>query len=331
MGDKKDKKPAAKEVDEEGLLAKFKETLTNDKLEVPDQDTCLRFLVGWGWDLNKALETIRESIKWRAVTKPATTQCPECLKDPISHCMRVVGLDVQRRPVIYTCFGQTRKRDVPETAVTHLCRCLEDMIVLMRRMEEDAAEKAKTSEKPAEEAKPEVKKKLSETVKGGKWVWVVDFEDFGVSDCSPTQAKLVGNLLTHYPERLGLLVLLDPPFVFDMVWSAMKPLMPDETLAKIKMLSKPSHLKQHAEVFGPELYEWLAAEVKENRESKIAKKKAYWEWRDEAGNVKPHDPRGVASFVSSKYYTLPVDPKFCKSLQFEQKPAAAAAAPPANP
>lgn len=81
-------------------------------------------------------------------------------------------------PVIYTCFGQTRKRDVPETAVTHLCRCLEDMIVLMRRMEEDAAEKAKI-EKPAEEPKPEVKKKLSETVKGGKWVWVVDFEDFG--------------------------------------------------------------------------------------------------------------------------------------------------------
>lgn len=83
----------------------------------------------------------------------------------------------------------------------------------------------------------------------------------GMSDCSPTQAKLVSNLLTHYPERLGFLVLLDPPFVFDMVWSAMKPLMPDETLAKIKMLSKPSHLKQHADVFGPELFDWLSAEV----------------------------------------------------------------------
>lgn len=83
--------------------------------------------------------------------------------------------------MIYTCFGQTRKRDVPETAVTHLCRCLEDMIVLMRRMDEDAAaEKAKTEQpKPEGEAKPEPKKKLSETVKGGKWVWIVDFEDFG--------------------------------------------------------------------------------------------------------------------------------------------------------
>lgn len=52
--------------------------------------------------------------------------------------------------------------------------------------------------------------------------------------------------------------------------------------------------------------------MKENRESKIAKHKAYWEWRDEKGNLKPHDPRGTASFVNSKYYTLPVDPKFCK-------------------
>lgn len=55
--DSKDKKPAAKEVrafpssitervlkpgcqvDEEGLLNKFRETLANEKLEVPDQDT----------------------------------------------------------------------------------------------------------------------------------------------------------------------------------------------------------------------------------------------------------------------------------------------------
>lgn len=77
-------------------------------------------------------------------------------------------------PVIYTCFGQTRKRDNPEAAVTHLCRCLEDMIVLMRKMEEDA-----TAEKKPEDGKPEEKKKLSELVKGGKWTWVVDFEDFG--------------------------------------------------------------------------------------------------------------------------------------------------------
>lgn len=56
----------------------------------------------------------------------------------------------------------------------------------------------------------------------------------------------------------------------------------------------------------------IPVQVKENRESKIAKTKAYWEWRDDKGNLKAHDPRGTASFVASKYYTLPVDPKFCK-------------------
>jgi hypothetical protein len=82
-------------------------------------------------------------------------------------------------PVIYTCFGQARKRDGPEAAVTHLCRCLEDMIVLMRRMDEEAAAAAAANPKPDSETKPEEKKKLSDTVKGGKWTWVVDFEDFG--------------------------------------------------------------------------------------------------------------------------------------------------------
>jgi hypothetical protein len=110
------------------------------------------------------------------------------------------------------------------------------MIALMRRMEEDTAATAATAEPPKAEGaaagSEPPKKKLSDTVKGGKWTWVVDFEDFGacemffsrqnhhrhqlflllqgMSDCSPTQAKGVSNLLTHYPERLGLLILLDP-------------------------------------------------------------------------------------------------------------------------
>ena len=59
-------------------------------------------------------------------------------------------------------------------------------------MDEDAA-----AEKKPEESKPEEKKKLSETVKGGKWTWVVDFEDFGAPTSSiyssyshPSQACL---------------------------------------------------------------------------------------------------------------------------------------------
>lgn len=115
-----------------------------------------------------------------------------------SCCQR--GTDPHPSPVIYTCFGQTRKRDVPETAVTHLCRCLEDMIVLMRRMDEDAAaEKAKTEQpKPEGEAKPEPKKKLSDTVKGGKWVWIVDFEDFGAPlTLTRTAARMRRDLCIH--------------------------------------------------------------------------------------------------------------------------------------
>jgi len=311
---KNNNKPPAKEIDEEALIKKFIEGLQKDNLPVPDQDTLLRFLVGWSWDLNKAHETLKDTIKWREATKPDTTPCPDCTKDPYSHCMRVVGFDTLKRPVIYVCYGQTRNRSNQENNVIHLCKLLEDTIKLMKNIEEAEKEKNK------EEKKDEEKKKPSDLVKGGKWVWVIDFEDFGLSDCSPSGAKLTSNLLTHYPERLGMLILVDPPFIFDAAWTAIKGLLPDETLAKIKMLSKPAHLKNHADLFGEELYNWLVAEVKENRESKIAKTKAYWEWRTKEGEPKKHDPRGIASYVNSKYYVSPVDPKFCQSLSFEKKP-----------
>ena len=49
----------------------------------------------------------------------------------------------------------------------------------------------------------------------GQWVWVSDFKGFGLSDCDPRLAKVFLDLsAAHYPERLGLFIVVDAP------WSA---------------------------------------------------------------------------------------------------------------
>lgn len=52
----------------------------------------------------------------------------------------------------------------------------------------------------------------------------------------------------------------------------------------------------------------------ENRNPVISKGKKYWEWLNEDGSVREHDPRGAKSFVEGEYYRLPVLEKFCNSL-----------------
>lgn len=50
----------------------------------------------------------------------------------------------------------------------------------------------------------------------GQWVWVSDFKGFGMSDCDPRLAKVFLDLsAAHYPERLGLFLVIDAPW-YDM-------------------------------------------------------------------------------------------------------------------
>ena len=47
----------------------------------------------------------------------------------------------------------------------------------------------------------------------GQCVWVSDFKGFGLADCDPRLAKVFLDLsAAHYPERLGLFIVIDAPW-----------------------------------------------------------------------------------------------------------------------
>ena len=50
-------------------------------------------------------------------------------------------------------------------------------------------------------------------------MWVTDFHGFSWRDAAdPRTTLLTAHLLAHYPERLGLVVLLGAPALFDYTW-----------------------------------------------------------------------------------------------------------------
>ena len=52
-----------------------------------------------------------------------------------------------------------------------------------------------------------------------------------------TSLETLAILQDHYPERLGQAICLNPPWMFSVFWSMIKPFMDARTLSKIKFLN----------------------------------------------------------------------------------------------
>lgn len=74
---------------------------------------------------------------------------------------------------------------------------------------------------------------------GEQWVWVVDFRGFGFTHAMQARlgisfAKVFAD---HFPERLKALCMINPPTVFQLLLSAIKPFADERTMSKVQVLS----------------------------------------------------------------------------------------------
>ncbi|KAA0175056.1 hypothetical protein FNF27_03354 [Cafeteria roenbergensis] len=70
-----------------------------------------------------------------------------------------------------------------------------------------------------------------------RWVWLVDMRGYTLwSSMANTRAgiQMASVFSAHYPERLGAVVLLEPPSVFGALLSAIRPFLDAKTVAKIR-------------------------------------------------------------------------------------------------
>lgn len=103
---------------------------------------------------------------------------------------------------------------------------------------------------------------------GATWCWLVDFRGFGMSDAmqARTSTQTISTFSAHFPERLGVVVLLSPPSLFDMLLAVVKPFLDARTLGKVAIVRPPADPSREAlapllapyGIDGVQL-EWLAA------------------------------------------------------------------------
>ncbi|KVH99547.1 hypothetical protein Ccrd_022217 [Cynara cardunculus var. scolymus] len=68
-------------------------------------------------------------------------------------------------------------------------------------------------------------------------IWLIDFQGFNLSNISIKSTKETAHILQdHYPERLGLAILYNPPKFFEPFYKVVKPFLEPKTANKVKFV-----------------------------------------------------------------------------------------------
>eukprot|EP00615_Pteridomonas_danica_P012556 CAMPEP_0114336896 /NCGR_PEP_ID=MMETSP0101-20121206/6013_1 /TAXON_ID=38822 ORGANISM="Pteridomonas danica, Strain PT" /NCGR_SAMPLE_ID=MMETSP0101 /ASSEMBLY_ACC=CAM_ASM_000211 /LENGTH=336 /DNA_ID=CAMNT_0001468973 /DNA_START=30 /DNA_END=1040 /DNA_ORIENTATION=+ len=166
-------------------------------------------------ELNKWREEEEESLKTWQCWDPSPV-CLHCREDPSAHCFYRVGLDRIGRHVIYSCAARARNRVVVDN--------MEHMAYEFERI-------------------------FDHNSAPGKVVWVIDFKGFGLRDCNPAMGSTALPMFAaHYPERLGQIVLVDPPRIFAGLWAGVQPILDPVTKSKVVFLRGEANFKTYADI-----------------------------------------------------------------------------------
>ena len=166
-------------------------------------DACLRrYLTARSGNVAGAEEALMKSLKWRAEHIPPILRCLPCEVDSRSHCIVPLGWDEGNSPIVWGAPARGRSLDGPST-VAHVSYALEHC--------------------------------LSHRNSAEQWVWAVDFHRFGLRDVLNAQIGLgfASVLPHHYPERLKKIVMINRPYVFDILLATLRPFLDARTLGKL--------------------------------------------------------------------------------------------------
>jgi len=206
-------------------------------------DTVRRFLRADRGNISKAKKRLEETLKWRIDVQPQTKMCSTCLNEDLrSHYMQHVGWDKRGRALVYSDIGMARDKG-HKSNVEHCIQVLELMEPILPPFPND------------------------------QYIWVVDFHKFSISDMNPKMAiaclKLFGR---SYPERLGQMILVGAPRIFNGFFRAVSPFADPVTVKKVRFIKGPDGKGGGKkfdlvvnEFFDAETKAWLVAEMMENR------------------------------------------------------------------
>ncbi|KAA0036232.1 hypothetical protein IC582_018429 [Cucumis melo] len=171
-------------------------------------DACLRrYLAARNWDLHKAKKMVEDSLKWRATYKPEEIRWHEVAHEgETGKSFRANFYDRFGRTVLISRPGM-QNTNSPEDNVRHVVYLLENTILNLRNGQEQIA-------------------------------WLIDFTGFTMNtNISVKAARGIINILqSHYPERLAISFLYNPPRIFQAFWKAIRYFIDPKTGQKVHFI-----------------------------------------------------------------------------------------------
>uniref|UniRef100_A0ACD5X6X3 Uncharacterized protein n=4 Tax=Avena sativa TaxID=4498 RepID=A0ACD5X6X3_AVESA len=173
-------------------------------------EACLiRYLEARNWDIRKSRKMLEESLKWRASNRPQDIRWPDVSVEAETGKMyRASFTDREGRNVVIMRPAK-QNTSSPEGQLRYLIYTLENAVFSL----------------------PEGLEKM---------VWLIDFTGWTLANATPIKtAKDSANILqNHYPERLSVAFLFNPPKVFEAFFKVIKVFLDPKSIQKINFVYK---------------------------------------------------------------------------------------------
>ncbi|KAH1113401.1 hypothetical protein J1N35_006779 [Gossypium stocksii] len=171
-------------------------------------DACLRrYLEARNWNVDKAKKMLEETLKWRLSYKPEEIRWHEVAHEgETGKVSRANFHDHQGRTVLIMRPGMQNTKSA-ENNIRHLVYLLENAIMNLAEGQEQMS-------------------------------WLIDFTGFSLNTSIPIKLArdIVYILQGHYPERLAIAFLCNPPKIFEAFYKAIKYFLDPKTAQKVKFV-----------------------------------------------------------------------------------------------
>ncbi|XP_050211978.1 uncharacterized protein LOC126662128 isoform X2 [Mercurialis annua] len=193
-----------------------------EKLSIYCSDASItRYLKARNWNVKKAIKMLKETLKWRAEYKPEEIRWEEVSSEAqTGKIYRTSYIDKQGRTVL-VMRPSCQNTKSTKGQIRYLVYCMENAILNLPPDQE-------------------------------QMVWLIDFHGFNLSHISLKVTKETAHVLQdHYPERLGLAILYNPPKFFEPFYTVAKAFLEPKTYNKVKFVysGEPNTMKIMEDVF----------------------------------------------------------------------------------
>ncbi|KAE8728300.1 dnaJ-like protein subfamily B member 1-like [Hibiscus syriacus] len=178
-----------------------------EKLAIYCSDAAItRYLRARNWNVKKASKMLKETLKWRAEYKPEEIHWEEVAHEAETGKIYISNYIDKHGRTVLVMRPSCQNSKSTKGQIRYLVYCMENAILNL----------------PADQE---------------QMVWLIDFNGFNLSHISVKVTRETAHVLQeHYPERLGVAILYNPPKFFEPFWTLVKPFLEPKTQNKVKFV-----------------------------------------------------------------------------------------------